>query len=172
MFLTILVLMIPVLLVTWFFTRDPEEPPVESVDWQSVIAEAQKADEFAITTIPALPEGWRATKAVWVETGEPLPSGDPAAGPTLELGFLSEDELYFAVNQTPSATAGYLGHVTRAGNKIGQVDMGGRQWDHFVSPDQRTHSLVHQRPDGVSLVLVSDAGLERLSQVAGLLQGG
>ncbi|MGA4670906.1 DUF4245 domain-containing protein [Propionibacteriaceae bacterium Y1923] len=167
---TIIVLMVPVLLITWFFTRDPEEPPVTSVDWQSVVAQAQQADEFEVQTLKALPAGWTATKAVWVETGQVLPSGDPAGGPTLELGFLADHQVYFAINQTSAPAAPYLVHVTREGTPVGPVEAAGREWQHYLSADRRTHSLVHTSDAGVTTVLVSDAGVERLSEVAGLLE--
>ena len=169
MFLTRLVLMVPLVLITWFFTRDPEEPPVQSVDWQAAVAEAQQATDFPVNTIKVLPAGWMATKAAWVPTGEVLPSGATAGGSTLELGFLSENQTYFAVNQTMAPRGPYLGHVTRDGRKIDTVEAAGRTWDHYVSDDQRTHSLVLTTEAGLTIVLVSDAGVERLSEVAGLL---
>lgn len=169
MFLTILVLMVPVVLITWFFTRDPDAPPVQSVDWQAAVVQAQTADEFEVLTLKALPAGWTATKAASVKTGEVLPSGQLAGGPTLELGFLSENQTYFAVNQTLAPKGPYLLHVTREGNKLDVVETAGKKWDHYVSPDQRTHSLVHTTDAGLTIVLVSDAGVERLSEVAGLL---
>ena len=169
MFLTILVLMVPVLLVTWFFTRDPEQPPVVAVDWQRVMTQAQQAEGFDVQTLKAVPAGWTATKAVWVETGELLPSGRTAGGPTLELGFLSENQTYYAINQTMSPAGPYLGHVTREGRKLDSVEAASRTWDHYVSDDQRTHSLVHTSESGLTTLLVSDAGVDRLAEVAGLL---
>lgn len=169
MFLTILVLMVPLVLITWFFTRDPEQPPVQSVDWQAAVVQAQQADDFPVNTLKALPAGWMATKAAWVPTGEVLPSGATAGGSTLELGFLSENQTYFAVNQTMAPKGPYLGHVTREGAAVGTVEAAGLQWQHYVSADQRTHSLVRTTAGGLTIVLVSDAGVERLREVAGLL---
>lgn len=169
MFLTIIVLMVPVLLITWLFTRDPDQPPVSQVDWQTAVSQAKQSGEFDVQTLKELPAGWSATKAAWVETGGSLPSGDPAGGPTLELGFLSADQVYFAINQTTAPAPPYLVHVTREGSPVETLDAAGKQWQHYVSADRRTHSLVHTTDAGVTIVLVSDAGVERLAEVAGLL---
>lgn len=169
MFLTIAVLMLPVLLITWFFTRTPDEPPIKEVDWETAVTRAKQADRFDVLTLAALPAGWRATKAVWADLGERLPSGDVSPGATLELGFLSDDERYFAINQTLAPAAPYLTRVTREGTKRDQVEIAGTTWDHYVSADGRTHALV-QRQGGLTRALVSDAGRERLVDVAGMLK--
>lgn len=169
MILTILVLMVPLVLITWFFTKDPEDPPVTPVNWQAAVADARKDANFPVNTLKVLPAGWVATKAEWIPTGEVLPSGGTAGGSTLELGFLTENQTYFAVNQTMAPKGPYLGHVTREGTSVGTVDAAGKKWEHFVSADQRTHSLVHTTDAGLTIVLVSDAGVQRLTELAGLL---
>lgn len=169
MLLTIIVLMVPVLLITWFFTREPDADPVTAVDWQAAVTSAQQVDGFDVHTLKAVPAGWVATKAVFVKTGEILPSGDPAGGPTLELGFLSQDQNYFAINQTTAVAAPYLVHVTREGVPVGEVEAAGSTWKHYQSADGRTHSLVTTDETGLTVVLVSDAGVDRLVELAGLL---
>ncbi|MGD7732813.1 DUF4245 domain-containing protein [Propionibacteriaceae bacterium G57] len=168
MFLTVAVLMVPVLLITWFFTRDPEQPPIVDVPWQSTVQTAKTEAGFPVQTLVALPAGWRATKATFVKQGEQLPSGNPADAPTLELGFLSDDEMYFAVNQTSSTSSSYRQQVTRDGIKLDPVKVGDVTWDHYQSPNDRTHSLVRTE-GGVTTLLVSDAGVDRLVQLAGML---
>lgn len=168
MVLTMLVFMVPILLITWFFQRVPDEPPIEEVAWTPVVEQAVAAKQFPVVTLAALPEGWRATKARWMTTGQQGPNGDPVAAPTLELGFLSTDGQHFALNQTIAPHAVYLDRVTRQGTEWGTVTVNGQTWQHWVSADERTHSLVF-REGTLTRVLVSDAGKDRLVEIAGML---
>ena len=170
MFLTMAVLAIPLMLITWFFqSAGSDEPVVPEVDWQSAVADAKASKAFDVREPAALPAGWRATKARWMEPGQPGTNGDPVPGHTLELGFLSDDQMHFALNQTLSPSGPYVTRVSREGYENGTVEVNGTTWKHYISPDERTHSLVLL--DGkVTRMVVSDAGVERLKEFAGLLK--
>lgn len=171
MFFTMAVFCIPLVLITWMFQRaGQQEPQVPEVDWQAVVVQADGARQFDVLRPTALPAGWRATKARWLEPGQADGNGNASAGYTLELGFISEDDQYFALNQTTAPSAPFVKRVSRDGREQGQVDVEGRQWTHYQSADGRTHALVLVEGK-VSRIVASDAGVERLRQFASLLTG-
>lgn len=170
MFFTMAVFAIPLALIVWFFqSAGQPAPQVPEADWKSAVARATKAKSFPVMA-PAdpLPEGWRATKARWLEKGQPDGKNSVAAGDTLELGFLSPDDEYFALNQTIAPTAPYVTKVTRQGWEAGFQKVGDKTWTEYQSADDRTHSLglVEGR---VTTVVVSDADVEKLKRFAAML---
>ena len=170
MFLTMAVLMLPViLLVVWTQGRTPDlEPEVPTQNWEAAVRKAVRANEFEVLAPPALPAGWRATKARWMVPGESGPQGDPVPAPTLELGFLGPENTYVALNETIGPKGPYLERVSRSGIEEGKLNIEGTSWVHLVTSDGRTHTL--HRSDGQRTVaLVSDAGVEVLVMFAGLL---
>lgn len=40
MLLSLAVILVPVMLIVWFFTRTPDEPNIQQVDWKPVVASA------------------------------------------------------------------------------------------------------------------------------------
>ena len=151
MLVAMAVLFVPVILITQLFTRNPE-PPITPIDWKPVAQRAAADVEYEVLAPANLPEGWIATRARYVPTGRPMLGGDPAAGDTFQLGFLSPEQRYFAIDQRDIAPEPFVASVTREGSPQGSVDALGRTWERMVSEDGRTRSLVSRGADAVTIV--------------------
>ena len=57
------VLLVPILLISWWFTRTPANPPVQTIDWQSVLAQSRTIAPYPLLGPVGLPDTWVATKA-------------------------------------------------------------------------------------------------------------
>ena len=164
MFLTMAVFMIPLALIVWFFqSAGQDRPTVPDADWKGAVAQARASKAFEVMAPKELPAGWQATKASWLKPGQNDASGRGVQGETLELGFLSDDEKYFALNQTVAPSAPYITRATREGYEEGIVQVDGKPWKHYISKDGRTHSLV-QVEGKLTRIASSDAGVERIQQ--------
>ena len=168
MLVAMVVLFIPVILVTQVFTRDPE-PPIKALDWQPVAARAAAEASYEVLAPTNLPEGWVATRARFTGIGKPLLGGDPAPGDTFQLGFLSPERRYFALDQRDVAPEPFVTAVTRQGRPDGESDVGGQPWVRYVSEDGRTRSLVVQGED-VATVVSGDLPYEALEAFATTLE--
>ena len=151
MLVAMAVLFIPVILITQLFTRNPE-PPVTPVDWQPVAQQAASDAEYEVLAPTNLPEGWIATRARYTPLGQPVLGGDPAVGDTFQLGFLTPERSYIALDQRDIAPDQFVGEVTRSGSPEGESDALGRTWERRVSEDGRTRSLVSRGEDAVTIV--------------------
>lgn len=151
MIVAMAVLMVPILLVVAFFTRDPA-PPVTRIDYAPVAQRAAAEASFPVMVPSNLPEGWTPTRARWTPQGRPLLNGEPAVGGTWQLGFLSPGELYVALDQRDQAQDLFVKDVTRDGHPDGESTVGGAAWQRFVSADGRTRSLVQR---GAAATIVS-----------------
>lgn len=151
MIVAMLVLFVPVVLVTRLFTVDPAEPPIRAIDWRPVAAQAAATASYDVLAPTNLPEGWISTRARFTESGRSL-NGEPALGDTFQLGFLSPEQRYIALDQRDVAAGAFIAAVTRQGRPDGESAAGGRDWARYVSEDGRTHSLVEQQGDAASIV--------------------
>lgn len=164
MVLTMAVLMIPVLLIVWFFQRTPDEPPLPEVDWQKTVASARQQAGFEVVAPESLPQGWRATQASFAKAGSGSTGQDE-----LRLGFLNADDIFLQVRQAKTDNQrAFLAQHTRDGFDSGAQKVGDQVWKQVTSADGRTVYLLGQRPD--SLVLVSgDTSPEQLVAFAQML---
>ena len=167
MVLTMAVLMIPVVLIVWFFQRTPEEPTLPAVDWQQTVASARERADFEVVAPASLPEGWRATQASFVKAGT-----KDAAYDELRLVLLDDQNLNLQVRQAKTTDQrAFLVKNTRDGFDSGAQKVGDQVWQQITSGDGRTLYLLGQRDD--SLVLVSgDTSAERLVVFAQMLTVG
>lgn len=171
MVISMAVLIIPVLLITWFFTQNPK-PEVEIVDVAPVLAQAERESPYPILRPEGLPDDWRATRADWAVDGGPWVTGEPAVGNSWRLGFMAPNDIYVAVQQRDRSTAGFVAWVTREGyQEDGTVDAAGFTWEKYVSRDGRTRSLIAEDGDMVAAV-TGDTDYEQLEAFASTLTGG
>ncbi|VEI01963.1 Uncharacterised protein [Acidipropionibacterium jensenii] len=169
MVISLAVLLVPVLLIVWFFTRTPDAPQVDPVDWQPTLAQARQKAGYPVLAPSAPPAGWKPVKARFVERGGQWVGDTVASGNRWELGFLSTDQIYIGVNQSDEpSTSAFLDSVTRSGRPDGMVVVEGHPWEKRISDDGRTRSLV--RPEGRSTAaVVGDADYPVLQGYASLL---
>jgi hypothetical protein len=165
----LLLVLLPALVAVWWFQRVPE-PPIARTDPAPVASMAAEAAPYAVA-VPVLPDGWVCTRARWTPQGRPGLGGDPAAGNTFALGYLSPDQRYFAVDQRDAQPAAFVVAVTRSGVRAGDSAVAGRTWVRYQSADGRTRSLVLQNADHVTIVS-GDVPYESLESFAGALRFG
>jgi len=162
------VIIIPVVLITYFFTRTPEEPPVKVLDWTPVLAQARAQAPFAVLAPREVPEDWRATRVSWVPLGRPLRNGDPSPRNQWELGFLDSTNTYIELDQGDLEGRDLVAAATRDGLPDGQSTVQGRIWERRISPDERTRSLVMISPS-LTTVISGDLPYAALDSFAATL---
>ncbi|AXE39420.1 DUF4245 domain-containing protein [Acidipropionibacterium virtanenii] len=170
MLLSLAVILIPILLIVWAFTRTPDEPEVDRVDWKPAVAEARSGAGYPVLAPVEIPADWKPVKARYAERGGRWVGQTQAAGNRLELGFVSGDDVYIAVNQSDEPDkAAYIASVTRSSATDGSAMVGDQTWQRRVSEDGRTRSLV-RAVGGSTAIVVGDAGYTALESFARTLK--
>ena len=165
---SLVVIVIPLVLITIFFTRNLEDAPVTVVDWQPVAAQARSEAPFAVLAPVNVPPGWRATQATWVKVGDPYLNGDPSVRNLWKLGFLTTDDVFISLTQGDLKPDELVSDQTRKGLADGQSTVGGQTWERLVSDDGRTRSLVQRSPQ-VTTIVSGDLPYEGLDTYVGIL---
>ena len=163
------VILIPLLVITFFATRNLRDAPVTVVDWQPVLAVARQQAPYPVLAPTSLPAEWRATRATWVKAGDPYLNGAPAVRNTWELGFLAPDDVYIALNQGDAESEDFVKSESREGRADGQSTVNGVTWERLVTDDDRTRSLVSTSPE-VTTVVVGDTSYEALESYTATLR--
>ncbi|MDK7699525.1 DUF4245 domain-containing protein [Cutibacterium avidum] len=169
MFLSLAVILVPVLLIVWFFTRTPDEPNIQKVDWKPVATSARTHAGYPVLAPKEVPEDWRPTKARYANKGDRWVGNTISAGNRWELGFLTSENIYLAVNQSDEPAKAYVASVTRSATEDGKVKVGQYTWTKMVSPDGRTRALV-TKIGSSAVVVVADADYQILTDYAGMLK--
>lgn len=163
-----LVLLVPIALIAWFFTQDPE-PSVESVDVAPVLERAEDESPYPVLRVVNLPADWVPVRAAWAADGERWIDDEPAVGNSWQLGYMAPNEIYIAVQQRDRAVEGFIRTITRDGYRDGEpFEAEGRSWEPWTSQDDRTRSLIWRDDDMVAAV-TGDAEFEQLEAFASSL---
>lgn len=168
MVIAMAVVLVPIAFVSWFFTRLPTEPQIAVVDPTVHLQAARRQAPYPVVAPTNLPDGWVATRARWTPEGEPLLNREPAVGSTWQLGYLTPQRMYIAVDQRDRLPEQFVGEVTRAGRPSGESTIAGSAWQRYTSADGRTRSLVQREPQSV-VVVSGDLGFDALEAFAGTL---
>lgn len=169
MLISMAVLLVPIVLITWFFTREPAEPPLKVIDWQQIVATANQETSAPLFTPSDVPSSWRATSGYWVKQGATLPTGKPALTDMLVLGFLDDRNVHLGFHQQLNMTPATLKELTREGYKGDVTTIAGREWTRYTSGDGRTQSLVTKNGP-YTVLLVADGDVTLLDNFAALLK--
>lgn len=162
------VILIPLLLISLFFTRNLDDHPVNEVDWRPVLATARSEAAYPVLAPTNLPSGWRPTQVAWVKAGEPYLNGVPSPRNLWKLGFLDPQDTFVGLSQGDSAPDDLIRDTTREGEVDGQSVVGEQTWERRVSEDDRTRSLISRSPQ-VTTVITGDAPYEALESYAATL---
>lgn len=170
MVLSLAVLLVPVVLVVWFFTRTPDSPQIDQVDWRPVLAQARSQAGYPVLAPTLEPSGWKPVKARYADRGQTWVGDTVAAGNRWELGFLSADQTYIGLNQSdqPGRDA-FIDAITRSARSDGSVSIDGHQWQRRVSDDDRTRALVSSQGRSV-VVVVGDTDYRVLEEYVQMLR--
>jgi hypothetical protein len=165
---SLVVIIVPLLLITAFFTHNLGDAPVKVVDWRPVVAQARAEAPYAVLAPVNLPPGWRAVQATWVKAGDAYLNGEPSARNLWKLGFLTTDNVFIGLSQGDLRPDDFIADETRKGTVDGQSVVGDQTWERRVSPDGRTRSLVERTPK-VTTIVSGDLPYEALETYAGIL---
>ncbi|MGI3784754.1 MAG: DUF4245 domain-containing protein [Janthinobacterium lividum] len=165
---SLVVIIVPLLLITAFFTRNVGDHPVKEVDWRPAVALARSQAPYPVLAPVNLPPGWRATQADWVRAGDAYLNGDPSARNLWKLGFLTSDNVFIGLSQGDLQPQAFISDETRKGVADGQSVVGDQTWERRISPDGRTRSLVESTPK-VTTIVSGDLPYEALDTYAGIL---
>lgn len=155
------VILVPLVVVTYLFTRVPQDHPVKVVDWRPVLSTARAQAPFPVLAPVNLPSSWRATRVSWVKEGKPYLNGGPSPRNFWELGFLTPDNVFLGLSQGDRQVDDMIKQETRAGVADGESVLEGQTWRRVVSPDGVTRSLVWSQPK-VTTVVSGDLPYEAL----------
>jgi len=164
------VILIPVVIITYFFTRTPEST-VKTVDWTPVLAQARQQAPFDVLAPRAVPEDWKATRASWVPQGRPTLNGDPSPRNLWQLGFLDSSDTYVELAQGDREGQDLVADKTRKGLPDGESTVQGQVWERKISEDERTRSLVIATP-ALTTVVSGDLPYAELESFAATLAAG
>lgn len=96
---------------------------VSGVDWEAQVRAGRADEKLTVPAPRSLPEGWKATSAVY-ETG---------SAPSWRLGVLSDDELYVGVYERLASIDDLVAeHVDEDAKAEGSVTVGGEEWKVFT----------------------------------------
>jgi hypothetical protein len=145
------VIIVPLLIITFFFTRNIGDHPVTVVDWRPVLAQARAEASYPVMAPVNLPETWRATRATWVKVGE-TDNGQPSVRNAWTLGFLDPTDTYLSIYQGDIQPEDMVAAASRGGTPDGSSTVVGQVWQRRISPDGRTRSLVLVAPEVTTVV--------------------
>ncbi|MGO1488589.1 MAG: DUF4245 domain-containing protein [Arachnia sp.] len=168
MVISLAVILIPLLLITWIFTNDPQ-PSVEPVDVAPVLEQAEQNSPYPILRATALPPEWVPVRVAWAEDGNQWITSVPAVGNSWQLGYLTPNGIYVAVQQRDRETSAFVADVTQDGRRESEVsEIEGRTWEHWISRDEVSRSLVWRDGDMVAVV-TGDTDYAQLDAFVGSL---
>lgn len=172
MVISMTVLLVPIALITWWFTLDPEAKP-EAIDVEATLTRAQAESPYPVLSAEDLGEGWVPVRVAWAKEGQPWITGEPATGNWWQVGYLSPVEIYYGVQQRDGVGGAFVTDLTRDGSPLGgTVELAGRTWERFESGDGRTRSLVHE-DELVTSIVTADTDFTSLEEFAAtLVEGG
>jgi len=163
---SLLLIIVPILIITFVFTRNTGDHPVEAVDVGPVLGQARQQAPYPVLAPAALPPEWVPTRVSWE------PDGHDGAPPRelWQVGYLSPDRIYFGLSQSPDSDD-LITAQTRDGLPDGTSTVVDTTWERRLSPDGRTRSLVRVG-DEVTTVIVADTDYAALEAFAGTLRSG
>lgn len=172
MFLSLGVIIVPILLLTWLYTNNLPDYPVQAIDPAPVVAQARAEASYPVYAPAGLPTGdggWIVTQASWVpKGGQTRGGGGVSASDEWLWGGLDQSKIYYAVNESDDEPGTVIRRLSRDGSPDGTSTVGGEQWERWRSPDGRTRVLV-LRQDDYTLAVTADAPYEGLEALVATL---
>lgn len=168
MFLSLLVILVPLGIIVAIFTHGPHDATVQTVNWRPVAARASQQAPYQVLTPIELPAGWRATRVSWTRVGEPDPTGQASVRNRWQLGVLTDANVYIELDQGDIQAGDMVDELSRQGQPDGTTTVDGRTWKRLVSDDDQTRTLVLTTPR-VTTIVTGDTGYVQLETFAGLL---
>lgn len=165
---SLLIILIPVLVITFIYTRNPPEAPVQPVEWRPQLAQARAAVDWPVLAPEGLPDTWVPTRVRWLPKGAPGLNAEPSLRNEWQLGFLDPERVYLELSQGDALPDDLIARASRQGVPDGTARVGNAEWQRLVSQDGRTRSLV-RRADGAVTIVAGDVGYAQLEAYASTL---
>ncbi len=134
-----------------------DQPVVQPVDLDAAVQAAESAGDVPVVN-PDLDDDWQLTSARRERPDGQLPA-------TWHLGWLSPEDEYVGLEAALESTPDWVREVTSAGEETSTLDVAGRPWTVYTSPEGERVSLLLETSDGV-LVVTGSAVLDELAEVA------
>ena len=171
MVISMTVLLVPIALIVWWFTLNPEPKP-EVVDVGATLTRAEAESPYPVLRAGDLGEGWAPVRVAWAKEGDQWITSEPAEGNWWQVGYLSPEEIYYGVQQRDGGAGAFVADTTRDGCPLGDaVELAGRTWERYESGDGRTRSLVHE-DEVVTSIVTADTDFTALEAFAATLTEG
>lgn len=154
-------ILIPIALVGALMTINLNDAPVRPVNYTPQLTQAREEAPYSVLAPVGLPGEWIPTAARWTKLGGLGLNDEPSVRNEWQLGLLGPDKIYYALTQGDKETKKLVSESTREGVEDGESQIRGANWQRFVSPDDRTRSLV-KIEDDVSTIVSADTGYESL----------
>jgi hypothetical protein len=165
MLLTILVALGLVGVVA-LFTFRPQQPQVQTVDYEAAASAARAQSPFPIAVPVPVPSGWQATSARYRPV-EGSSESSPLA--TWNLGFFIPDNDFAGIAQTNAGDGQFIRENTVSGESAGTQTIDGVAWKRYRTDDGRRTSLLSET-DGVTTIVTGTISDARLGELAASLQ--
>lgn len=163
------VILVPLLIITVLFTRNPDDHPVTVVDVTPSLTAARQQAPYPVLAPVNLPPQWRPIRVSWEKLGRPALNGERSVRNAWRLGYLDPEGVYVALDQGDRLPEDLVATASRDGTPDGQSTVGADTWERRVSLDGRTRALVLRRPE-VTSVVSGDTGYGELEAFAGSLR--
>lgn len=168
MVISMAVILIPLLLITWVFTNDPK-PTIEPVEVAPILTQAQENSPYPILYASDLPGDWVPTRVAWAADNDQWITSQPAVGNSWQLGYMAPNNIYVAVQQRDRSVSTFITDVTQDGRQESEVsEIAGRTWEHWISREGRSRSLVWRDGEMVAVV-TGDTDYAQLDAFVGAL---
>lgn len=162
MIISMAVILIPVILLVYFFSSpgDADDPMAgdsasPKVNVAQTLEWATSEASFPLLYPAGLGEDWTPMRVGWAKDGNKWITGEAADGDSWQVGYLGPDEIYYGVQQRGGSGSGsaFITTTTREGSAVGgEADLAGHTWARYESKDGRTRSLVSKEDDWVAIV--------------------
>ncbi|MCZ0981127.1 DUF4245 domain-containing protein [Streptomyces diastatochromogenes] len=158
MFQSLGVIMVAAGVMYLFIPHDDNAEPVKAKDYRVELLTAQRAAPYPVLAPEGLGEGWKAT----------VVSYKREKANAWQLGFLSPDTQYVAVNQSTAEPGTFVPEVTQKAKDTGKTEtVAGRVWQRWEGPK---YDALVRTENGATTVVTGTASFERLAEMAGALQ--
>ena len=142
MVLSLGVLLVPIMLIVWFFQRTPDRPTVQPVDATAAASAAQRQASFPVLVATGLPDGWVPVKATWTPKGGQLLGHGTAEADTWIVGYQTPDAVYLSVSQQAGSLPDFVTEMTAGADPDGTSTVAGQAWQRYRASSGQDRFLV------------------------------